>query len=364
MQELAQAIDRGDDHTNIRNLWVKENGNIFKNEIRPLIENLDSIPTFDHNLYYKYSHLRNKPYKYFFSGRGCPYRCSFCFNHSMAKIYKNKGRYIRHRKPESIIEELKHVRSFALKVVCFADDVFIINQKWLTYFLELYKKEINLPFRCNIFATLVNEETISALKDAGCHYVMFGVESGNEKIRECILNKKISNDDIYRCTQLLHKYKIPFSTSNMFGFPGETIDDAFETIKLNARIRPHTSWASVFQPYPKLAITDYAVKNNYLDIQDLKHNSYDSFRNSPIKGKDVKRIFNLHKFSLIAIKFPSLLPLIRQLIKLPPNSLYYYIFAFSYGLHYWKRTGYDFFGMLREGTFIIKNRFSLFKGKR
>ncbi len=361
MQELAQAIDKGDNYTGIQNLWVKENGNIYKNEIRPLIEDLDAIPPFDHDLHFKYPHLRDKPYKYFFAGRGCPYKCTYCFNHSMIKLYKNKGRYIRFRNPEKIIEELKYVRSFGLKVVCFADDVFILNRKWLMRFLDIYKREINLPFRCNIFATLCDEEIITALKEAGCNYVMFGIESGDEKIRERILNKKMSNEDIYKATQLLHKHKIQFSTNNMFGFPGETLENALETIKLNVRVRPHTTWASVFQPYPKMEITDYAIKNKYLDPQDLKKDTYDSFRTSPIKGKDIKQIFNLHKFSLILIKLPWLLPIVKLLIKLPPNKLFYYIYVLSYGWHYWKRTGYNFIGMFREGTFLLKNRLTIFK---
>lgn len=361
MQELAQAIDTGDNYTNIQNLWIKENGNIYRNEIRPLIEDLDSIPPFDHDLHFKYPHLRDKPYKYFFAGRGCPYKCTYCFNHSMIKLYKNKGRYIRFRNPENIIEELKYVRSFGLQVVCFADDVFILNRKWLMHFLDLYKKEIRLPFRCNIFATLCDEEIITALKEAGCNYVMFGIETGNEKMRESILNKKMSNEDIYKTARLLHKHKIQFSTNNMFGFPGETLENALETIELNAQIRPHTTWASVFQPYPKMEITDYAIKNNYLDPQDLKKDTYDSFRTSPIKGKDIKKIFNLHKFSLILIKLPWLLPIVKVLIKLPPNKFFYYIYVLSYGWHYWKRTGYNFIGMLREGTFLLKNRLTIFK---
>lgn len=362
MKELAYAIDNNSDYTKIQNLWVKDNGNIYRNEVRPLIEDLDSIPPFDHDLHYKkFPHLRDKPYKYFFSGRGCPYRCSYCFNHGMIKLYKNKGRYVRQRSPESVVEELKYVRSYALKVVCFADDIFIVNKKWLKEFLELYKKEINLPFRCNIFVTMANEETIALLKDGGCNYVMFGVESGNEDIRERVLCKRTTNEDIINCAKLLHKYNISFSTNNMFGFPSETLENALETIKLNVRINPHTTWASVFQPYPRLAITDYAIKNNYLDPQDLLNNSYDSFNESPIKGNDIKQIFNLHKFSLILIKLPWLLPVAKLLIKLPPNKLFYYIFVFSYGWHYWKRTGYGFIGMFREGAFFIKNRVTLFK---
>ena len=359
--DLAQAIDAGDSYTNIRNLWVKENGNIYKNEVRPLIEDLDAIPPFDHNLHYKYPHLRNRPYKYFFIGRGCPYNCSYCFNHSMKKIYKNKGKYIRHRKPENIIKEIKSVIPYGLKIICFADDIFIFNRKWLMNFLDIYKRELNMPFLCNVFATLCDEEIIIALKEAGCNYVMFGVESGNEQLRERVLNKRLTNEDIYKTTRLLHKHNIRFSTNNMFGFPGETLENAIETIKLNARIRPHTSWASVFQPYPKMEITEYAIKNNYLDPQDLKKNTYDSFRSSPIKGKDIEKIFNLHKFSLILIKLPWLLPVVKPLIKLPPNVFFYFIYVLSYGWHYWKRTGYDFIGIFREGKFLLKNRFSIFK---
>ncbi|NIM47625.1 MAG: radical SAM protein [Candidatus Aenigmarchaeota archaeon] len=333
--ELICALKNKKDIKKIMNLWIKENDKIYKNEIRPLVYDLDNLPFPDREIYYKYDFLKKASVKQFLTGRGCPYSCTFCANNLLRKIYQGKGRYIRRRSPDNVISEMKDVRKkYGMKTLSFTDDNFISNQVWLDEFLPKYKKEINLPFMCNVTANLVTESLIKKLKSAGCYGVSMGIESGNEKLRKEILGKYITNSQILSAGKTIKKYKLILKTYNILCLPGETVESAFETILLNAAIRPDHTSCSLLQPYPKYDITEFAKKNNYLprnfDVDDV----FDSiYSDSPINVSNKNQIKNLQTFFFIAVKYPKLIPLIRMLIKLPPNFVYKWLAKLFYGFY-------------------------------
>jgi len=109
--ELLNALEEEKDTSKIKNIWSKTGEIIHKNPIRPLIQNLDELPFPDRSLYYKrYPFLKNQNSRDFIFMRGCPYQCSFCYNHSLQKMYKNNGKYIRFKNVDKAIEELLEVK--------------------------------------------------------------------------------------------------------------------------------------------------------------------------------------------------------------------------------------------------------------
>jgi len=210
MLDLVNAFSKEDDYTSIPNLWVKKGERIFKNEIRPLFSDLDSLPPVDRNLYYKYPFIRKNPTKFFLSGRGCPYKCTYCCNHIYQKLYKDKGRYIRQQSVERVIAEIRQIRNnFGIKTVWFHDDIFVLNQGWIKEFCDRYKREIDLPFNCSIRPNLVTEELVAMLKKAGCYNVTMGVESGNDYLRNEVLKRHMSSEEIIQAGDIIKKHKIP-----------------------------------------------------------------------------------------------------------------------------------------------------------
>jgi len=338
----------GGNITKIKNLWVKENGKIHKNELRPLVENLDELPIADRSIYYKYKFLGDNPVKTIMASRGCPYNCSFCFNHTLKKMYEGKGRYLRCRSVENVIKELKHLKeNYKVKIIKFYDDTFTLHRKWLFEFLDEYKREIGLPFICLIRLDLEDEEVISKLKEAGCFMVMVGLESGCEKIRNEVLRKNLTDEQIFNTSRLLKKYKLKFCSGVMVGVPGETLDDVYKTIRLNQRIKADDVYCSVFQPYPRTDLAEYSVKLGYVDKIDVE-NIGGSYQNSVLKNKDMNKIINLSYFFYLAVKLPFLMPVINLLIKFPPNRLFFFIQNLAFSYSYYKRSNISFFRLLRE----------------
>jgi radical SAM superfamily enzyme YgiQ (UPF0313 family) len=236
--DLCNAMEAGKDYTNIPNLWIKNNGKIIKNSLRPLIKNLDDLPFADRSIY-------NLSDLYFeklegelglLVSRGCPFNCSYCSNHALRNIYKDKGKYVRFRSVDSVIAEIKELRSKYgfVKKLLFYDDILFQTKSWMEEFVRKYNQEVGLPYSCNVRPNLVNEEIIDALKATGCYCIRIGLESGNEYIRNEILNRRLTDKQMRNALSLLKKAGLDIWTFNMLGMPDETPARVLDTIKMNA----------------------------------------------------------------------------------------------------------------------------------
>ncbi|MDP2688746.1 MAG: radical SAM protein, partial [Deltaproteobacteria bacterium] len=244
--EIADKHDRGEDFSGTLNCWAKKDGQVVRNGQRPLVEDLDELPFPDRELYSKKYPFLDRSQKAFIGGRGCPFDCTFCFNHALIKLYQGKGKAVRYRSVANLIAEIKEVkRRYKLRTVYMQDDTFILNKKWFAEFVRVYPKEVGLPFVCLIRADLADEETIRGLAEAGCKNVFFGVETGGEDLRNSLLKKKVTDDEIKKVAGLLKKYRIRFRTYNILGLPGETFDDALRTVEINAEIGTDYPWCAL-----------------------------------------------------------------------------------------------------------------------
>ncbi len=346
--DLCNRLDRKEGITDIPNLWIKNNGNLIKNDVRPLISNLDTLPLPDRTIYYKYKFLKDNPVKGFMFSRGCAYDCNFCYNHSYKQLYKGKGRYVRYGSVRRSIEELKIVKKlYGIRMVSLEDDTLHLDKDWLYEFLDAYKKEIGLPFFCNLRADIDDERIIKTLSSAGCSGVYFGIESGDEYIRNNLLNKGVTDDQIIQLANWLKKYNLRFWTENMFCLPGETLREALKTIRLNQNIRADGLCAEIFQPYPRTESAEYLLRNKLIDGKDLNKIGA-SYQSSILKQKDTPRIVNLCCFSRILLKFYFLYPLIKILIKFPVNGLFQLIYKISYAHDYRKRMNLTLWQLIKE----------------
>ena len=332
MVDLADACDKGVDYSNIANLTVKSGNEVKVNEVRSLISDLDALPFPDRSIYYdKDRLLRKNTIKPFAASRGCPFSCSFCFNEKLRVIYKNKGQYVRFRSPKNLINEIKEVESkYGLKSIFFVDDVFVLNKRWLEEFTALYGQLVRKPFVCSTNVNILNEEIIKLLKEAGCHTVCFGVETGNESLRQKVLNKHVSNEQIIKTADLLKKYNLKFMTFNMVGLPGENVDNAFETIQLNIQIGTNYPRCSILTPYPGTQIAENLKEK--IIVEDID-SSYQQGRIS-FEVTHPDQLRNIHYFFQTAVLFPRLFWFIKKLIYLPSNFLFKLWWAGVYFLVY------------------------------
>lgn len=266
----------------------------------------------------------------FIASRGCPYNCSFCYNEQIKDIFKNEhGKYLRYKDPENLIQEISNVcRDRKVESIFFVDDLFCTNKKWLTQFLAIYKKEIGYPFMCTARANLMNDELARILAEGGCQTISFGIETGNELIREKILNKKITDKQIIECGRIARKYGIQIQTSNMFCLPDETLQDAYKTIEINHRAGTHQAFCSLFMPLPNTGLTNYCIKRGYLKPDYSFEDMPKSFlKESVLSLRDKKEIINLHHLSYFFIRYPWLYKRFKWVVRF---GILKHIFFFFY----------------------------------
>jgi len=135
LEELLDRMDKGEDLTSIPNIWTKQDGSIIKNDVRPLIEDLDLLPIPDRSHYDKYHFLRNNPHKKMITSRGCPFSCTYCYNSAFKALYRNKGRLVRRRSVKKVIEEILLLyHGGGWKTLEIVDDAFLADKKWFLQF--------------------------------------------------------------------------------------------------------------------------------------------------------------------------------------------------------------------------------------
>ena len=141
--EFINNIENKKEYWLTKSFYVKHNGEIFKNGLGPLVDDLDDLPYPDRDLLYDADpSLAEVGLKSFIAGRGCPYKCSYCFNKQYNDNYKGLGKIIRARSPEKVIREIEGVlNKYPLNMVNMNDDVFMLKPNgWIKEFSKLYKE--------------------------------------------------------------------------------------------------------------------------------------------------------------------------------------------------------------------------------
>lgn len=338
--ELIQALKAGQDHSHIANLTVKKDGQVIANELRQLVD-LDSLPFPDREIYRDYPYIYNAKKQEIMIGRGCPFKCRFCSVHAYQKLFKDKGRYVRWRSIPRVIEELKQIKErFSPSCFFFHDDTFNLNRRYTAEFLEAYKKEIGVPFSCLLRADLSTEPFINQLKESGCFFVIFGIESGNPELRNNLLNKNLSNEAILSCSAQLRAKNIPFSTFNMVGLPGESLKQVWDTVDINVRAKPRWAFFTVYQTLPGTDLAHQSVDSgcaNNVAVAEGDANFHEGsimLRNHP----EGRQIINLKNTANLVVKFPIFYKLVKNiLINLPLETVYNYLDKTLYFLFYYSR---------------------------
>jgi radical SAM superfamily enzyme YgiQ (UPF0313 family) len=329
MLDLVRALDEGNSPLHLENWWIKEDGVIHRNPIRPLIEDLDELPLPDREAFTT-AIAQPTLHAIVMTGRGCPYGCTYCYNHLYQKLYAGKGKLIRRRSVDHVIRELRLLKDEGYRFIRFMDDLFTLQPEWVREFADRYGSEIALPFTCLVRANFVDEAVIADLKRAGCYRIMMGIEAGNERLRNEVLKRRMSDENILEAARIIRASGIRLVTANILALPGGSLKDDWETIDLNIRARPNYSSAAILQAFPGTEIHETARAMGLIQDDHEAVVSEGRFGfTSALKMTDPRekrKVENLHKFFVLVVWFPWLRPLVRQLIKLPPNRLFEFVY--------------------------------------
>lgn len=358
--ELVERLSRGENATAVSNIWAHTPDGWIKNDLGLLVENLDARPIPKREIYYKYDFLRKMPLKRLVTGIGCPYPCSFCHSILLKREYEGKGKFVRRKSVQRVIDEVLYIKKYApLRRVHFSDDTFTLNTKWLEEFAEKYPSQAGVPFTCNARLDC-KLDAIDLLAAAGCGGVQLGFESGSQRIRREYLKKGWSNEQATEVVRRFKKRGIKTLATNMVALPGETMEDAVSTVHWNAKLDFDYTRCNVFMPFPRLDLTRIAQDQGLLEygfgLKDYKSDAL-----NPVFNKEHSdELVNLANLFYLAVKSAWLRGFIlKHLIRLKPNKLFDFIGRLNLFQEYF------FFDMRPLSSWnYFKNTLGAFRGFR
>lgn len=250
--ELISSIENGWKPRNVKGLAYLDEakrGSIIITPPRVRDRDLDSLPLPARDLIdnerYKETWRRDQGYSLtsILTTRGCPFGCYAC---SEKTIF---GPRVQFRSSGNVIRELEEiVRRYGYDRVWFADDIFTLRKdRTLQICKQIRETGLKFSWSCLARADLVDEETLSAMKRAGCDAVFFGVESGSQQMLDA-MNRKMSVEQIVAGIAMAKKFGLKVHAFMMVGFPGENYDSLKETIHFLRELEPDE--VSFTIPYP------------------------------------------------------------------------------------------------------------------
>lgn len=264
--ELVKQIEKSglSDIGSIEGIAYKKNGTFIKTAIRQLIKNLDRIPFPARNLQPPLDAYRPTPASYkqlplgvLMTSRGCPSRCTFCDR----AIF---GSSFRQRSAENVVGEIEElVHRYGAKELRFFDDTFTLNEKRVFEILDKMKqRKIKLPWTCLTKVANVSEKLLCRMKEAGCWQILYGLESGDERMLE-LLKKGNTLAQNEKAIRLAQKVGLGVRGDFIVGTPGETLESLNRTLDFAIKMKLDYAHFNKFVPFPGTELYKTLVAQGY-----------------------------------------------------------------------------------------------------
>jgi radical SAM superfamily enzyme YgiQ (UPF0313 family) len=263
--ELVKRIEANKSYSDVLGTTCRKDGKIVKNPDRAYIENLDDLPFPAHHLWpLKRLQKQGKVIFPVMTSRGCVYWCDFC---TAVRMF---GRKYRMRSPKNVVDEIEFLHKiYGAKQFTFYDDTFTVDQERAAEIcIEIKNRKLKIEWDCETRADMVTKELLRIMKEAGCIAVWFGVESGSQPVLDA-MKKGISPAQTMRAFKWAKEVGLMTVAGVILGFPGETKESVWETIKFVERISPNDVGYYIATPYPGTPLYDFVKENGQLKITDF-----------------------------------------------------------------------------------------------
>ena len=348
MLQLCERLAQGRSIDDVKNLWLRKNGNEIKNPVRPPIADLDSLPFHDFENDGKFFINNDELHEFdplvrehdlyqIMTTRGCPFSCTYCANSVYHRIYRGVGKIVRTRSVENVIDELLYAREKLpdIKQVAFYDDVFGLDLEWTREFCEQYKDKIRVPYWVYLHPQTITEELVQMLRDSGLFYADMGIQSGSQRVRNEYFKRMDKTEDIKRAMSILNRLKVKPRLDFIMDNPFENSQDKQEMLDLLLSFkRPFEFRLYSLAYFPGVELTRMALDRGFItedDVEDVacktmtqwfvssdfKRSKEDIFFNNLVSltGKSFVPRFAIRALSRVALlrRFPTPLVILSTL---------------------------------------------------
>jgi len=285
------------------------NGEIIRGPQNGFIQDLDALPFYDKMLWEDYINIGDQYFT--MASRGCPYRCTFCFNNFFAKLPEGRsGKYIRQRSVEHMMAELRWAKNrYKLRLIEFEDDVFSVDKKWLKRFLDEYKRHIKVPFQCLTHPKYVDEDISRWLAEADCVGVQMGIQTMDDEYKFRTIKRYERSEQVEEALRVMKRHKLRVKVDHMFGLPGEPLEAQEKARALYGKYPPYriqTFWTNFL---PGTEMVHQAFELGLISLEEIERLNdgleFDFYRNSS-KIDDPRKMSVYKAYELIYKLIPVL----------------------------------------------------------
>lgn len=278
---VIDAIKNGRGYSDIPGISYRENERVIYNPRQSLIKDVDSIDwpawdLFEMNSYALKQFPRmaeTERCAVILSGRGCIFECNFCYR-------MDKG--FRPRSTDSILAEMKYLKkTYDITFFYFGDELLVNSEKRVLDFCDSLRKEkMDIHWWCNGRLNFANDKVISAMRDAGCVFINYGIESMDEETR-IRMNKHLTQKQIYSGIETTLKYGISPGLNFIYGNIGEPISAIEKDREFMETYDDHAQLNRIHLviPFPGTPLYDHCVREGLIkdtaDFYENKHKDYD-----------------------------------------------------------------------------------------
>ena len=246
---LARALADGQDPRTLPSLCYLEDGIPRRNPTLPLVDDLDTLPTYEHiprngflqqsngtiarldeRLATRYGRYQHKFYDVLTS-RGCPFSCTYCCSGPLSQIVGS--RRVRRRSLENIIAEIERaVRDFpSIQLVNFHDENFLSHDlAFLQAFAGAYRERVGKPFMVACIPLYVTHDKMKLAKEAGLVWIRMGLQSGSDRVLRDVYRRKSTSRHFLAAAKVLDDLEIAAYCDVILDNPFESVDDQVHTI--------------------------------------------------------------------------------------------------------------------------------------
>jgi len=243
---------------NIKGLIWNQNSQIIENKERPYIQELDKLPfpaydDFEIERYICHDDRRLP----IVTSRGCPYQCNYC------SVRLSMGNCFRARSPENVVDEIEYWYKKGWNKFDFNDDAFTLDMGRAARICELIKeRKLGIRFYLynGIRANKVDEDLLKLMKEAGCRFLAYGCESGNNTVLRAI-KKGLRVEDVINAVNMTKEVDIKHAVNFIIGHPTETYEKAMESIKLAKELKCNFVNFYNLIPYPNTDLFKWIEKS-------------------------------------------------------------------------------------------------------
>lgn len=253
----------------VRGVWLRDEKGLARPQMPPLVEDLDSLPLPNRELFNYGEHVRRSGEIEIAIGRGCPKKCGYCLVPASEQLHAGGGAWVRRRSPRHIIDEIGQLRHRypATRRVRFLDHAFALDGAWLESLLQPYQAQVGLPFRCHLRLNAIEQSSVARLRAAGCDGVSVELISASNFIRNDVMNMETSGEQIANAFHVLHAHALETRAILYLGSPYESETSLREVVLLLRKLRPAVVDVRRYYPIPGTAAAELARQNGWLHVR-------------------------------------------------------------------------------------------------